>query len=112
MPRSAQMQTGQRQDAGDWLLMPRQFRQRRIPQRHVRDQIRQGIRVRPLSRLRDDGYVDVHENRWKLTNLRAKTANNPNFVGRQMSSALHDHMNEAPPGDDPDSAPESPDVGK
>jgi hypothetical protein len=65
-----------------------------------------------LSRLRDDGYVDVHENRWKLTNPRAKTANNPNFVGRQMSSALHDHMNEAPPGDDPDSAPESPDVGK
>ena len=69
-----------------------------------------------LSRLRDDGYVDVHENRWKLTNPRAKTAmsltNNPNFVGRQMSSALHDHANEAPSGDDPDSAPESPDVGK
>ena len=64
-----------------------------------------------LSRLRDDGYVEVHENRWKLTNPRALT-NNPNFVGRQMSSALHDHVNEAPPGDDPDSAPESPDVGK
>jgi hypothetical protein len=64
-----------------------------------------------LSRLRADGYVDVHENRWKLTNPRA-LANNPNFVGRQMSSALHDHMNEAPSGDDPDSAPESPDVGK